>query len=86
MKTATCSNGLTSLCLLLLTGCASAPPSPERPLTISGCPAVLPCTLPATTPTRSGDLLTDLDRLEAAWAECAAQVDAVYATQQEPQP
>ncbi|HIE1616995.1 TPA: Rz1-like lysis system protein LysC, partial [Pseudomonas aeruginosa] len=30
---------------MLLAGCNSAPLSPERPLTISGCPAVTPCSL-----------------------------------------
>ncbi|WP_458379208.1 Rz1-like lysis system protein LysC [Pseudomonas chlororaphis] len=60
----------------------SAPPSPAPTLIISGCPAVVPCLLPATNPNSNGDLLTDLYRAEAAWAECAGQVDMVYQHQQ----
>lgn len=43
---------------------------------------MVPCSLPATAPASNGDLLTDTERLEAAWAECAAQVDMVYNHQQ----
>jgi hypothetical protein len=39
---------------------------------------VLPCHLPASAPASNGALLTDLERTEAAWADCAAQVDMVY--------
>ncbi|WP_216642245.1 Rz1-like lysis system protein LysC [Pseudomonas putida] len=78
MKTSNFANGLTSLCLTLLAGCASAPPSPAPTLIVSGCPVVVPCQLPATAPTRNGQLLTDQERTELAWAECAAQVDRVY--------
>ncbi|WP_336604870.1 Rz1-like lysis system protein LysC [Stutzerimonas stutzeri] len=69
--------GLTSCCLLLLAGCASAPQSPE-PLIISiGCPVVTPCQLPPAAPSSNGDLLADAEALETAWAECAATVDLV---------
>ncbi|WP_218187352.1 MULTISPECIES: Rz1-like lysis system protein LysC [unclassified Pseudomonas] len=78
MKNSNFANGLTSLCLTLLAGCASAPPSPAPTLIVSGCPVVVPCQLPATAPTRNGQLLTDQERTELAWAECAAQVDRVY--------
>ncbi|MDH0301236.1 MULTISPECIES: Rz1-like lysis system protein LysC [unclassified Pseudomonas] len=78
MKTSNFANGLTSLCLTLLAGCASAPPSPAPTLIVSGCPVVVPCQLPATAPTRNGQLLTDQERTELAWADCAAQVDRVY--------
>ncbi|WP_350310269.1 Rz1-like lysis system protein LysC [Pseudomonas sp. lyk4-R2A-8] len=74
--------GLLSLCLTLLAGCASAPSSPAPQLTVTGCPAVVPCQLPATSPLVNGDQLTDQDRVEAAWAECAAQVDMIYQHQQ----
>ncbi|MCO7537804.1 Rz1-like lysis system protein LysC [Pseudomonas asiatica] len=70
--------GLSALCLTLLAGCASVPPSPAPTLTVSGCPVVVPCTLQATSPTSNGQLLTDQERTELAWAECAAQVDLVY--------
>nr|WP_218189522.1 Rz1-like lysis system protein LysC [Pseudomonas sp. NFPP28] len=82
MKTRNYATGLTSLCLTLLAGCASAPPSPAPPLIVTGCPAVTPCVLPATSPRNNGDQLTDQDRAEAAWADCAAQVDMVYKHQQ----
>lgn len=49
---------------------------------MTGCPAVVPCRLPATAPASNGDLLTDPDTAESAWAECAAQVDMVYQFQQ----
>ncbi|MFB4401252.1 Rz1-like lysis system protein LysC [Pseudomonas inefficax] len=70
--------GLTSLSLLLLAGCATDPPSSAPTLTVSGWPVVVPCTLQATSPTHNGQLLTDQERTELAWAECAAQVDSVY--------
>ncbi|WP_218193663.1 Rz1-like lysis system protein LysC [Pseudomonas gelidaquae] len=82
MKMTTFRNGLISLCLTLLAGCASAPPSPAPQLTVTGCPAVVPCVLPATSPRSNGDQLTDQDRAETAWADCAAQVDMVYKHQQ----
>ena len=43
---------------------------------------MVPCQLPATSPRNNGDQLTDMDRVEAAWADCAAQVDMVYQHQQ----
>ncbi|MEN5255235.1 Rz1-like lysis system protein LysC [Pseudomonas protegens] len=67
---------------MLLAGCASAPPSPAPTLIVSGCPAVVPCSLPATSPSSNGDLITDQDSSEAAWAECAGQVDMIYRYQQ----
>jgi len=39
---------------------------------------VVPCTLPATAPRLNGELLNDQDQIEAAWADCAAQIDTVY--------
>ena len=82
MKTPNYAPGLLSLCLMLLAGCGSAPPLPAPTLTVTGCPAVVPCQLPATSPRNNGDQLTDQDRVEAAWADCAAQVDMVYQHQQ----
>ncbi|WP_413243007.1 Rz1-like lysis system protein LysC [Pseudomonas arcuscaelestis] len=87
MKTLNSPIGPASLCLLLLAGCASAPPSPEPQVIVSGCPVVVPCSLPAAKPAGNGELLRDVEVVEAAWAECAAQVDTVYQAQQEtPQP
>lgn len=82
MKTRNCVNGLISLCLMLLAGCASVPPSSVPALTVSTCPAVVPCQLPASAPRSNGDLLDELDRTEAAWAECAAQIDMVIQHQE----
>ena len=82
MKILILGSGLLSLCLLQLGGCASDRLSPERPLIVTGCPAVVPCSLPLASPTNNGELLTDQERTELAWAECAAQVDMVYNHQQ----
>lgn len=78
MKTLICALGLLSPCLMLLAGCASAPPSQAPTLIVSGCPAVVPCSLPATRPSSNGELMSDQDTAEAAWAECAGQVDMIY--------
>lgn len=43
---------------------------------------VTPCQLPATAPRSNGELLADADTLEAAWADCAAQIDQIYTLQQ----
>ncbi|MCR8935679.1 Rz1-like lysis system protein LysC [Pseudomonas sp. A4] len=50
---------------MLLAGCASAPPSPVPTLMVSGCPAVVPCTL-SRRPARAVTAiqLTDQDRVE----------------------
>ncbi|WP_218575530.1 Rz1-like lysis system protein LysC [Pseudomonas sp. EMN2] len=78
MRTKNYGTGLISLSLTLLAGCGSVPPSPAPLLTVSGCPVVVPCQLPATAPSKNGQLLSDQERTELAWAECAAQVDLVY--------
>ena len=82
MKTVISRPGLLSLCLLQLAGCASAPPSAAPALTVTGCPLVTPCQLPATAPRNNGELLADAEALEAAWADCAAQVDLIHDMQQ----
>jgi hypothetical protein len=82
MKTSTYAHGLPNFCLMLLAGCVSAPPSPAPTFIVSDCPAVVPCTLPASSPRSKGDQLTDQDRVETAWADCASQVDMVYQHQQ----
>ena len=83
MKTKSFGYGVISFSLTLLAGCATAPPSPEPVLIETGCPAVVPCVLPATRPLSNGALLDDQDVIEAAWADCAAQVDIVYQHQLE---
>lgn len=82
MKMPTFANGPLSLCLLLLAGCASAPPSPEPLVIETGCPAVVPCRLPPASPASNGELLRDIEAVEAAWADCAAQVDMIHQHQQ----
>ncbi|WP_427184848.1 Rz1-like lysis system protein LysC [Bordetella bronchialis] len=81
MKTRKFVPGPILCCLLILPGCAPIPPSPGPTLTLNTCPAVTPCVLPATAPTRNGDLNLALERAESAWAVCAAQVDAIYQCQ-----
>ncbi|WP_350355177.1 Rz1-like lysis system protein LysC [Larsenimonas rhizosphaerae] len=74
--------GPTLACLTLLSGCASAPPSPAPPLIVNQCATPTPCTLPASHPTSNGELHLQLERTEAAWAMCAAEVDAIIACQE----
>lgn len=83
MRTKSFGYGLISFSLMLLAACANVPPSPEPQLIETGCPAVVPCTLPAVRPLSNGALLDDQDTIEAAWADCAAQVDTVYQHQLE---
>lgn len=74
-----------SLSLAQLAGCMSAPPLAEHTVTVSGCPVVTPCSLLPAAPQNNGELSDDSDYLLSAWAECAAQVDAVYQyNQQQP--
>ncbi|EOI7441072.1 Rz1-like lysis system protein LysC [Yersinia enterocolitica] len=74
--------GLILPCLMILSGCASVPPSPVPQITVNGCPKVTACLFPATSPLTNGDLSDDIDQLEAALHACAAQVDTVLACQQ----
>ncbi|WP_373318713.1 Rz1-like lysis system protein LysC [Laribacter hongkongensis] len=76
-----CAAGLPLLCLTLLAGCASAPPSSVPPLIVNGCPGVSACRLPPSRPQTNSDLLTLVDELEAAWHDCAAQIDTIRACQ-----
>lgn len=75
--------GLILCCLILLQGCASAPPSPGPRLTLNTCAPVTPCSLPAAAPRTDGDLTLLIDRVEAAWAICAAKVDSIIKCQSE---
>lgn len=72
-----------SLCLSLLAGCMSAQPLPEPVVTVLGCPVVTRCSLLPAAPQNNEGLSDDSDYLLSAWAECAAQVDAVYEHQQQ---
>ncbi|MGS0740435.1 Rz1-like lysis system protein LysC [Glaciimonas sp. GG7] len=64
-------------------GCANVPPPPAQRLIVNACPPVTPCILPASAPTTNGALNLMLERTEAAWAECAAQIDMIHTCQQE---
>ncbi|MFC0381395.1 Rz1-like lysis system protein LysC [Chromohalobacter israelensis] len=63
--------------MTLLSACASAPPSPAPPIIVKRCATPSPCSLPASAPMTNGALLEQLERTEAAWAQCAAEVDAI---------
>ncbi|WP_267902466.1 Rz1-like lysis system protein LysC [Kushneria phosphatilytica] len=62
-----------------LSGCATAPPSPAPPIIVKRCATPSPCTLPASHPMTNGELHLQLEKTEAAWASCAAEVDAIIA-------
>ena len=83
MKTPRYALGLAPLCLVMLSGCAAAPPSPVPLLTINQCATPSPCNLPASHPRNNGELHLQLERTEAAWAQCAAEVDAIILCHQE---
>ena len=82
MKTRIYAAGLILLCLLTLSGCGTARPSPEVQLTVSGCPKVTQCRLDRSAPRSNGDLNQVLDETEAAWAACADKVDTIIACQE----
>ncbi|MNP00287.1 hypothetical protein D3C76_920760 [compost metagenome] len=75
-------HGLISFCLMMCAACVSVPPSSERQSIVLGCPAVTRCALSATSPLTNSDQLRDIEQVEAAWHDCAAQVDMVYDYQQ----
>ncbi len=77
MKTKIYAIGPLLLSLVLLSACATTTPSPAPQLIEKRAPAVTRCTLPAVTIRNNGDLQAALDRAEAAWAECAAEVDMI---------
>ncbi|WP_428994531.1 Rz1-like lysis system protein LysC [Halomonas elongata] len=61
----------------LLSACATETPSPAPPLIVKHCATPSPCTLPASHPTTNGEMHRQLELTEAAWASCAARVDAI---------
>nr|WP_246867319.1 Rz1-like lysis system protein LysC [Dickeya sp. CFBP 2040] len=66
---------------MILSGCASAPPSQVAVLTVNGCPRLTPCRFPVANPQTNGELNNLLDETEAALATCADQVDTIIACQ-----
>ncbi|WP_230472579.1 Rz1-like lysis system protein LysC [Gibbsiella quercinecans] len=67
---------------MMLSACTSAPQSPEVQLIAPGCPKLNACQLPASNPLTNGDLAQEKNRIEAAWATCADQVDAIIQCQE----
>lgn len=49
---------------------------------MSGCPKVTQCRLERAAPRSNGDLLTQLDETETAWAVCADKVDTIVSCQE----
>ncbi|WAT01033.1 Rz1-like lysis system protein LysC [Rouxiella chamberiensis] len=70
------------LCLMLLSGCKSAPPLPVPTIIYVGCPRVTSCPFPASDPKTNGDLSADIRQLEGALAACGLQVEAVKQCQE----
>ncbi|WP_421870766.1 Rz1-like lysis system protein LysC [Motiliproteus sp.] len=67
----------------MLSGCGSAPPLPVQTLISSTCPTLTACTLSPSAPQQNGDLMHEIDRVEADWAICAAKVDEFIKCQAE---
>ena len=82
MKMLNSRSGLIALCLILLSGCSSAPPSPAPQIIRLTCQGLTPCQLPPASPANNGDLLDQLTQTESAWASCAAKVDSLITCQQ----
>ncbi|WP_217352249.1 Rz1-like lysis system protein LysC [Paraburkholderia bonniea] len=81
MKTLNFALGLTALYLLTLSACSPLPLSPVQPIILNTCLPVTACRLPAMHPRTNGELNAALSVTKAAWATCAAQVDAVMTCQ-----
>ncbi|MGL5528147.1 Rz1-like lysis system protein LysC [Plesiomonas shigelloides] len=64
-------------CLMLSAACTPVRPSLGPENINAGCLVPTPCQLPAANPKSNGDLESDKRAVEAAWALCAAKVDAV---------
>ena len=77
MNLAMLKRGLMLSCLMLFAGCTSAPPLVAVQSTVVGCPLVIPCRLPASNPISNQGISSELDTCEAAWHECAAQIDMI---------
>lgn len=82
MKTRHYAMGSALLCLLTLSGCTNAPPSPAPQIIYVGCPTVTPCRVPSSQPLTLGDLSADIRQLEYALAACAIQVDMIKTCQE----
>lgn len=76
-------SGLLWTCLVTLVGCANVQPSVGQMPTVSSCPKLVPCVLTASSVKTNGDLNLLIDQVEADWAICAAQVDAIVVCQKD---
>lgn len=83
MKIKSYAIGLILLCLLMLSGCTSAPRSPAPTIIYVGCPTVNSCPLPGSSPAVNGDLSADIRQLETALVACGLQVEAVKQCQEQ---
>ncbi|MBU3893484.1 MAG: Rz1-like lysis system protein LysC [Serratia rubidaea] len=83
MKTRNCATGIALGCLMMLSGCSSAPPSPGPEITYAGCPKVSSCPIPGNHLATNGDLSADIRQLEHALIQCALQIEAIKQCQEE---
>ena len=77
MKRPNLAHGLILSCLLTLPACKQAPLSPAPVITFNACQPVTRCALPAMAPQTNRDMNAALLMTKAAWAQCAATVDAI---------
>ncbi|MCW3585336.1 Rz1-like lysis system protein LysC [Burkholderia cenocepacia] len=77
MKRPNLVHGLILSCLLTLPACKQAPISPAPVITFNACQPVTRCALPAMAPQTNRDMHAALLMTKAAWAQCAATVDAI---------
>ncbi|WP_426767377.1 Rz1-like lysis system protein LysC [Erwinia aphidicola] len=83
MRTQHYAAGLLLPCLMTLSGCTAAPPSPAPEIIWTGCPRVTSCPFPANSLWTLGDLAADNRQLEAALASCGLQVEIIKECQEQ---
>ncbi|WP_261444689.1 Rz1-like lysis system protein LysC [Serratia fonticola] len=83
MKMKLCAAGISLLCLMMLSGCTTAPDLPPPTIIYAGCPRVSSCPIPESQPITNGALSEDVRQLERALVSCAQQVETVKHCQEE---
>ncbi|WP_419236069.1 Rz1-like lysis system protein LysC [Serratia fonticola] len=83
MKMKLCAAGISLLCLMMLSGCTTAPDLPPLTIIYAGCPRVSSCPIPESQPITNGALSEDVRQLERALVSCAQQVETVKHCQEE---
>ncbi|HFV9290980.1 TPA: Rz1-like lysis system protein LysC [Serratia fonticola] len=83
MKMKLCAAGISLLCLMMLSGCTTAPDLPPPTIIYAGCPRVSSCPIPESQPITNGALSEDVRQLERALVSCAQQVETVKRCQEE---